>query len=105
MLNTKTEEIKKIEAEKKKKLSELESEKIKAQTEVKKIETQYAHWDKANNLEKTQKILDKILKIAKVKSAGSIEEIKLSRGGARFVSNKPTYMSNSCVMSSKFGQP
>ncbi|WP_417903179.1 hypothetical protein QIA45_05260 (plasmid) [Borreliella andersonii] len=47
-------------------------------------------------MKKTQKILDEILKrIAKVKSAESIEEIKLARGGARFVSNKSTYMPNS----------
>lgn len=51
---------------------------------------------KASDLKKTEKILDEILKrIAAVKSAGSIQEIKLARGGARFVSNRPTYMPNS----------
>ncbi|WP_233190037.1 tail tape measure protein, partial [Borreliella burgdorferi] len=103
---TKTEETKKIEVERRKKLSELEPEKIKAQAEVDKVETKDAYWGKANDLQKAQKILDEILKrITKVKSAGSIEEIKLARGGARFVSNKPTYMPNSGVMSSEFGQP
>ncbi|MCD2381941.1 tape measure protein [Borreliella americana] len=103
---TKTEETKKIEVERRKKLSELEPEKIKAQAEIDKVETMDAYWGKADDLQKAQKILDEILKrIAKVKSAGSIEEIKLARGGARFVSNKPTYMPNSGVMSSEFGQP
>uniref|UniRef100_UPI003B210026 tape measure protein n=1 Tax=Borreliella burgdorferi TaxID=139 RepID=UPI003B210026 len=103
---TKTEETKKIEVERRKKLSELEPEKIKAQAEVDKVETMYEYWGKDDDLQKAQKILDEILKrIAKVKSAGSIEEIKLARGGARFVSNKPTYMPNSGVMSSEFGQP
>ncbi|MCR8909761.1 tape measure domain-containing protein [Borreliella burgdorferi] len=103
---TKTEETKKIEVERRKKLSELEPEKIKAQAEVDKVETMYEYWGKDDDLQKAQKILDEILKrIAKVKSAGSIEEIKLAHGGARFVSNKPTYMPNSGVMSSEFGQP
>ncbi|WP_434792932.1 tape measure protein (plasmid) [Borreliella burgdorferi] len=103
---TKTEETKKIEVERRKKLSELEPEKIKAQAEVDKVNALDPYWSQASDLKKTQKILDEILKrIAKVKSAGSIEEIKLARGGARFVSNKPTYMPNSGVMSSEFGQP
>ncbi|WP_419250388.1 tape measure protein [Borreliella afzelii] len=109
---TKAEENKKIETERHKKLSNLENERIKAQAEVDKINADPGYlgtgfyFGKASNLEKTEKILDEILKrIAAVKSAGSIEEIKLARGGARFVSNKPTYMPNSGVMSSEFGQP
>lgn len=105
---TKVEESKKLEVERKNKLSKLENERIKAQVEVDKVNTSdyFLSSSKASDLEKTEKILDEILKrIATVKSAGSIEEIKLARGGARFVSNKPTYMPNSGVMSSEFGQP
>ncbi|PRR43261.1 tape measure protein [Borreliella burgdorferi] len=104
---TKTEEAKKLEVERKNKLSKLEPERIKAQAEVDKVNAEdWWNLGKPDRLRKTQKILDEILKrIAKVKSAGSIEEIKLARGGARFVSNKPTYMPNSGVMSSEFGQP
>uniref|UniRef100_UPI003B226A47 tape measure protein n=1 Tax=Borreliella tanukii TaxID=56146 RepID=UPI003B226A47 len=105
---TKAEENKKIETERHKKLSNLENERIKAQAEVDKVNTSdyFLSASKASDLEKTQKILDEILKrIATVKSAGSIEEIKLARGGARFISNRPTYMPNSGVMSSEFGQP
>lgn len=109
---TKAEESKKIETEREKKLSNLENERIKAQAEVDKVNAEPGYFGtgfyfgKASDLEKTQKILDEILKrIATVKSAGSIEEIKFARGGARFVSNKPTYMPNSGVMSSEFGQP
>ncbi|WP_215536661.1 tape measure protein [Borreliella bavariensis] len=105
---TKAEENKKIETERHKKLSNLENERIKAQAEVDKVNTSdyFLSASKASDLEKTQKILDEILKrIATVKSAGSIEEIKLASGGARFISNRPTYMPNSGVMSSEFGQP
>ncbi|WP_233709283.1 tape measure protein [Borreliella bavariensis] len=105
---TKTEENKKIETERHKKLSNLENERIKAQAEVDKVNTSdyFLSASKASDLKKTEKILDEILKrIAAVKSAGSIQEIKLARGGARFVSNRPTYMPNSGVMSSEFGQP
>ncbi|ACO38635.1 tape measure domain protein (plasmid) [Borreliella burgdorferi 29805] len=104
---TKTEEAKKLEVERKNKLSKLEPERIKAQAEVDKVNAEdWWNLGKPDRLRKTQKILDEILKrIAKVKSAGSIEEIKLAHGGARFVSNKPTYMPNSGVMSSEFGQP
>ncbi|WP_373592345.1 tape measure protein [Borreliella garinii] len=105
---TKAEESKKLEMERKNKLSKLENERIKAQAEVDKVNTSdyFLSSSKASDLKKTEKILDEILKrIATVKSAGSIEEIKLARGGARFVSNKPTYMPNSGVMSSEFGQP
>nr|WP_233776325.1 hypothetical protein [Borreliella bavariensis] len=105
---TKTEENKKIETERHKKLSNLENERIKAQAEVDKVNTSdyFLSALRASDLEKTQKILDEILKrIATVKSAGSIEEIKLASGGARFISNRPTYMPNSGVMSSEFGQP
>lgn len=105
---TKAEESKKLEVERKNKLSKLENERIKAQAEVDKVNTSdyFLSSSKASDLKKTEKILDEILKrIATVKSAGSIEEIKLARGGARFVSNKPTYMPNSGVMSSEFGQP
>nr|WP_228492838.1 hypothetical protein [Borreliella bavariensis] len=94
--------------ERKNKLSKLENERIKAQAEVDKVNTSdyFLSSSKASDLKKTEKILDEILKrIATVKSAGSIEEIKLAHGGARFVSNKPTYMPNSGVMSSEFGQP
>ncbi|WP_424632691.1 hypothetical protein [Borreliella lusitaniae] len=101
----KTEEAKKLEVEREKKLSNLETEQVKAQAEVDKVKAYNWYWSKTSDLEKTQKILDEILKrIAMVKSAGSIEEIKLARGGARFVSNRPTYMPNSGVMSSEFGQ-
>ncbi|WP_215536682.1 tape measure protein [Borreliella bavariensis] len=105
---TKAEENKKIETERHKKLSNLENERIKAQAEVDKVNTSdyFLSASKASDLKKTEKILDEILKrIAAVKSAGSIQEIKLARGGARFVSNRPTYMPNSGVMSSEFGQP
>ncbi|WP_215541076.1 tape measure protein [Borreliella bavariensis] len=103
---TKAEENKKIETERHKKLSNLENERIKAQAEVDKVKTKDYYMAQESDLKKTQKILDEILKrIATVKSAGSIEEIKLARGGARFISNKPTYMPNSGVMSSEFGQP
>ncbi len=103
---TKAEETKKLEVERQNKFSKLETERIKAQAEVDKVNAYNPYWGKASDLEKAQKILDEILKrIATVKSAGSIEEIKLARGGARFVSNKPTYMPNSGVMSSEFGQP
>ncbi|WLN24722.1 hypothetical protein IDK87_05705 (plasmid) [Borreliella bavariensis] len=105
---TKAEESKKLEVERKNKLSKLENERIKAQAEVDKVNTSdyFLSSSKASDLKKTEKILDEILKrIATVKSAGSIEEIKLAHGGARFVSNKPTYMPNSGVMSSEFGQP
>lgn len=104
---TKAEETKKLEVERKNKLSKLEPELIKAQAEVDKVNAEdWWNLGKADRLRKMQKILDEILKrIATVKSAGSIEEIKLARGGARFVSNKPTYMPNSGVMSSEFGQP
>lgn len=103
---TKAEENKKIETERHKKLSNLENERIKAQAEVDKVKTKDWYAAQKSDLKKTQKILDEILKrIATVKSAGSIQEIKLARGGARFVSNKPTYMPNSGVMSSEFGQP
>ncbi len=104
---TEAEETKKLEVERQNKLSKLEPERIKAQAEVDKVKAEDS-WNlgKADRLRKTRKILDEILKrIAAVKSAGSIEEIKLARGGARFVSNKPTYMPNSGVMSSEFGQP
>nr|WP_234928986.1 hypothetical protein [Borreliella garinii] len=105
---TKAEESKKLEVERKNKLSKLENERIKAQAEADKVNASdyFLSSSKASDLKKTEKILDEILKrIATVKSAGSIEEIKLARGGARFVSNKPTYMPNSGVMSSEFGQP
>lgn len=109
---TKAEETKKLEVERKNKLSKLEPERIKAQAEVDKVNAEPGYFgtgwyfSKASDLEKTQKILDEILKrIAAVKSAGSIEEIKLASGGARFISNRPTYMPNSGVMSSEFGQP
>ncbi|WP_421115300.1 hypothetical protein [Borreliella valaisiana] len=104
---TKTEETKKLEVERKNKLSKLEPERIKAQAEVDKVNTEDSlNLGKADRLRKMQKILDEILKrIATVKSARSIEEIKPARGGARFVSNNPTYMPNSGVMSSEFGQP
>ncbi len=104
---TETENAKKLEVERKKKLSSLEADQIKAQAEVDKIENsnKLFYWSKDADLKKAQQILDEILKrIAKVKSAGSIEELKLARGGARFVSNRPTYMPNSGVMSSEFGQ-
>ncbi|WP_234799433.1 tape measure protein [Borreliella afzelii] len=95
---TKAEENKKIETERHKKLSNLENERIKAQAEVDKVKTKDYYMAQESDLKKTQKILDEILKrIATVKSAGSIEEIKLARGGARFISNKPTYMPNSGV--------
>lgn len=104
---TEAQETKKLEVERKNKLSKLEPERIKAQAEIDKVEAEdWWNIGKAHRLKKTRKILDEILKrIAAVKSAGSIEEIKLARGGARFVSNKPTYMPNSGVMSSEFGQP
>ncbi|WP_234930677.1 hypothetical protein [Borreliella garinii] len=103
---TKAEETKKLEVERQNKFSKLETERIKAQAEVDKVNAYGWYFSKASDLEKTQKILDEILKrIATVKSAGSTEEIKLARGGVRFVSNKPTYMPNSGVMSSEFGQP
>ncbi|WP_234927487.1 tail tape measure protein, partial [Borreliella garinii] len=103
---TKTEETKTLEIERKKKLSSLETEQVKAQAEVDKVKAYNWYWNKTSDLKKTQKILEEILKrIAKVKSAGSIEEIKLAKSGARFVSNKPTYMPSSGVMSSEFGQP
>ncbi|WP_423753900.1 hypothetical protein [Borreliella garinii] len=104
---TETENAKKLEVERKKKLSKLENERIKAQAEVDKVNAYVRTYVRTYvRLRKTQQILDEILKrIAKVKSAGSIEELKLARGGARFVSNRPTYMPNSGVMSSEFGQP
>ncbi|AMR76155.1 tail tape measure protein (plasmid) [Borrelia hermsii] len=102
---TKAEDSKKIEGERHRKLENLEGERIKAQAEVDKVNSYNWYWSKASDLERAQGVLDEILKrIAKVKSAGSVQEIKLARKGARFKTTRPTYMPGAGLMTSEMGQ-
>ncbi|WAZ85823.1 hypothetical protein [Borrelia miyamotoi] len=61
--------------------------------------------DKSSDLEQAQKILNEILqRISKVKSARSLEEIKLARRGAMFKTTRPTFMPGAGLVTSEMGQ-
>uniref|UniRef100_UPI0004660536 tape measure protein n=1 Tax=Borrelia hispanica TaxID=40835 RepID=UPI0004660536 len=102
---TKAEDSKKLESERLRKLEVLEGERIKAEAEVEKVKSSLFYWNKANDVRHAQNLLDEILKrMSKVKSAGSIEEIKLARSGAMFKTTRPTFIPGAGLMTSEFGQ-
>ncbi|AFI32144.1 hypothetical protein Q7M_1601, partial (plasmid) [Borrelia crocidurae str. Achema] len=87
------------------KLEVLEGERIKAEAEVEKVKASLFYWNKANDVRHAQNLLDEILKrMSKVKSAGSIEEIKLARSGAMFQTTRPTFIPGAGLITSEFGQ-
>ncbi|HAC7289807.1 TPA_asm: hypothetical protein G0F45_24005, partial [Salmonella enterica] len=80
---TRAEDLKKLEGERARKLEVLEGDRIKAKAEVDKVNASNLYWGKSSDLAQAQKILNEILqRISKVKSARSLEEIKLARKGA-----------------------
>ncbi|ASJ27735.1 tape measure protein [Borrelia turicatae] len=102
---TGAEESKKIEMERHRKLESLEGERIKAQAEIDKINSYNFYWNRDRDLKRAEGLLDEILnRIAKVRSAGSVQEIKFARKGAHFMTTKPTYIPGAGLMTSEMGQ-
>ncbi|UPA11442.1 tape measure protein (plasmid) [Borrelia parkeri] len=102
---TGAEESKKIEMERHRKLESLEGERIKAQAEIDKVNSYNWYWNRDSDLKRAEELLDEILKrIAKVRSAGSVQEIKFARKGAHFMTTKPTYIPGAGLMTSEMGQ-
>ncbi|WP_024654784.1 tape measure protein, partial [Borrelia hispanica] len=102
---TNAETSKKVELERKRKLKDLEAERIKAQAEVDKVKVSNWSWNQARDLDRANTVLEEILKrISKVKSANSVEEIKLANKGARFMTTRSTFIPGSGLITSEFGQ-
>ncbi|ANF34481.1 tail tape measure protein (plasmid) [Borrelia turicatae] len=102
---TGAEDSKKVEVERHLKLQSLEGERIKAQAEIEKVNAYNWYWNRDSDLKSAQGLLDEILnRIAKVRSAGSVQEIKFARKGAHFMTTKPTYMPGAGLMTSEMGQ-
>ncbi|AHH05797.1 tail tape measure protein (plasmid) [Borrelia miyamotoi] len=102
---TRAEDLKKLEGERARKLEVLEGDRIKAKAEVDKVNASNLYWGKSSDLAQAQKILNEILqRISKVKSARSLEEIKLARKGAMFKTTRPTFMPGAGLMTSEMGQ-